>query len=439
MSVGIYLFYIDKFKSLFAPLKLRQQKYIRDEFREKEQILVVSSVMPIEIKAGNEYRVQNLTKCISDKGYQTSILIFNQQQIASQTVCTKLNSNFKNWWILTTDGKIQSNEYFMPRSLKYSIFNVVCLRALYTLKYGFNAGYLVYSFSSPFLKFLVSEILRKYSFACVISSYVFTAPLLELFRADKTLCVIDTHDVFSRKSVLHVEYYGDRTGISTKNEKSLLEKADLAIGIQSDETKILKALAPNLSVITCGIQLDQIAQYKNSNFSKIGYVASGNSYNTIALQRYLSVVHPLLMEKFPDYELVVAGSICGKFPSMWPGVQFVGEYVYPKEVYEKFDLTINPSAHGTGLKIKGIESIEHGRLYVSLPNGCEGIPIVLENYAYFKVADLYQMFLKIESIIIASRYNKLIDPTEYIRRVIGKQNAYAELLNVLEPLVSKRQ
>jgi len=395
------------------------------------EILLISPVMPINVRAGNEYRVHNLISWLKKKNSSCSIIIYNQEAEISADLSLQMDNQFADWWFITKSGQLFTSQREKKWELNQSRIESIYDRIKYSLVYGLTAGNQVRVYSNSHLRKLIREILKSKSFSLVITNYCFSSPILDLFPKNETLKILDTHDVFSRKNKLHRNLYNDTTGISRHVEKKLLEKADVVIAIQENESLILRELLPKAKIVTCGVQLNDRKPFRLNNLSKVGYIASNNLYNQVALKKYLENVHPLLMEKFKEYELVVAGSIVRSFPDGLAGVKFLGEFDDPNAIYQQVDLTINPSTHGTGLKIKAIESLEQGRIYVSLPNGCEGLASDYRDVAYFETSNLYEMYVKIKYIISESGLATLENPHVKIFKDFKKENAYGDLEKLL--------
>jgi hypothetical protein len=74
----------------------------------------------------------------------------------------------------------------------------------------------------------------------------------------------------------------------------------------------------------------------------------------------------------PNAELMVAGDAGAALAAPWPNVRRVGPVTNVGGFYAASRLIINPANAGTGLKIKGLEALCHGRPLVTWPTGVEG-------------------------------------------------------------------
>jgi polysaccharide biosynthesis protein PslH len=127
----------------------------------------------------------------------------------------------------------------------------------------------------------------------------------------------------------------------------------------------------------------------------------GNLYtplNREALRWYLQYVHPVL-ERIPDYELVVAGSTQGR-SAAWMFAEDVRHY--PRctvhvdiedttSLYQNCAVFVNPMRAGAGVKLKTVHAIERGIPVVSTSIGNEGTGF--HDAEHVKIADSPEGFV----------------------------------------------
>lgn len=205
----------------------------------------------------------------------------------------------------------------------------------------------------------------------VICNYAFHSKLFEFVDPD-AIRVIDTHDVFSGRHLLldHAGlprrfYYTD---IAT--EALQLRRADLIISIQQDETDFFKRIICKPIVTVGHLTEKMIRQHPDNALPQVGFIASGNDLNRQALAAYLEAAGQDLAAG--HYNLVVAGTICDRLPEM-PGLTKLGRVEDLASFYGSVDLAINPMEHGTGLKIKTVEALQHGVPLISTACGFDGL------------------------------------------------------------------
>jgi glycosyltransferase involved in cell wall biosynthesis len=70
----------------------------------------------------------------------------------------------------------------------------------------------------------------------------------------------------------------------------------------------------------------------------------------------------------------MAGKICHALSVALPsGVELLGWLEDVDEFYRQLRVVVNPVLRGTGLKIKSVEALSHGRPLISTPIGLEGL------------------------------------------------------------------
>ena len=83
-------------------------------------------------------------------------------------------------------------------------------------------------------------------------------------------------------------------------------------------------------------------------------------------------VLPRVRDKVPGVELALVGSICEHVDDTI-GLTKLGTVSDLRPAYASAALVVNPLRIGTGLKIKTIEALGHGKSLVTTPIGAEGL------------------------------------------------------------------
>jgi len=112
-------------------------------------------------------------------------------------------------------------------------------------------------------------------------------------------------------------------------------------------------------------------------------------------------IWPVVRERRPDAELHVCGNICAS-ASTWngiaPGVVLHGYCAETTPYYAKASVVINPCIYGSGLKIKNIEAMAHGKCLLTTPVGVQGLePYVGEALLLAETADFAQTLIDLLS------------------------------------------
>lgn len=205
----------------------------------------------------------------------------------------------------------------------------------------------------------------------VICNYAFHSKIFE-FVNEGAIKVLDTHDVFSDRHLIldraglpRSFYFTDRA-----SEALQLRRADLVISIQQKETEFFESII-NKPVLTVGHLTDKvIRQRSDNNLPKVGFIGSGNHLNRQALNAFIDAAAEDLAAGV--YQLVIAGSVCDGLADT-PGLTKLGRVEDTADFYRSIDLAVNPMEHGTGLKIKTVEALQHGVPLVSTACGFDGL------------------------------------------------------------------
>ncbi|MCR0982464.1 glycosyltransferase family 4 protein [Roseomonas populi] len=207
----------------------------------------------------------------------------------------------------------------------------------------------------------------------VLVEYVFLSRALELFPPG-TLRVLDTHDVFADRH-LRLRALGLPVGFfhTTREEEARgLDRADLVLAIQDDERAVFEAMTRS-PVVTLGFlpeaePLDSGAHEE----MRIGYFGSGNPLNGHALTRFMGALDLTALRE-AGAALHVAGGASRFAGPARPGVVPMGGVGRPEDFYRAVDLVVNPHEGGTGLKIKTVEALAHGRPVIGTAEAFRGL------------------------------------------------------------------
>lgn len=205
----------------------------------------------------------------------------------------------------------------------------------------------------------------------VLCNYAFHSKIFD-FVNDGAIKVLDTHDVFSNRHLIL-----DRAGLPRRfyftdiaSEAFQLRRADLIVSIQDNEAKFFERIVSK-PVLTVGHLTDKVlARRPDNEMPRVGFVASGNHLNRQAIDAYIEAAAENLAVGL--YELVIAGTVCEGIADR-PGLTKLGRVEDLADFYGSVDLAINPMEHGTGLKIKTVEALQHGVPLISTACGFDGL------------------------------------------------------------------
>jgi glycosyltransferase involved in cell wall biosynthesis len=221
----------------------------------------------------------------------------------------------------------------------------------------------------------IAEFASKNTFDAVMVEYVFFSRALQHF--DGSVCkIIDTHDVYTgRREKLKARkikrFYQYLTRAS--EEARGLNRADVVIGIQENESKVFRQLlGESKTVITVGHTVD-LQPVPRPNKADILFLGSPYVANIDGVTHFIEKCFPQIRAAVPHARLLLAGSICRVLKPTIAGVELLGEVDDVREAYEQAAVVINPVLAGTGLKTKTIEALAFGCPLVTTSCGAEGL------------------------------------------------------------------
>lgn len=223
---------------------------------------------------------------------------------------------------------------------------------------------------AKFKKFVTG---RKYD--VVVVEYLNNTYLLEALKGQPILKMLDMHDVmhlrsesFAQEGIYHPLH------MDKESEYTLLREYDYLLAIQAKEAAYLHKDFGG-SVIT----VPRPHPVVDCPFPPIGvdamtvlFFASKAIFNLHAYDWFVENVWPSLHES--EITLLVAGTLCdviGKPRAK--GIRHIGYVERPEQAYSQCHVTINPVRIGSGLKIKNIEALAHGRSMITSSLGTAGL------------------------------------------------------------------
>ncbi len=222
---------------------------------------------------------------------------------------------------------------------------------------------------------LVHKLARKYRPSAVIVEYIFSTPVFSVLPPG-TLKIVDTIDVFSRKEEQVLAYgIADPLACSWEEERQFLLQADAIVAIQSREAEFLKALAPERTVLLAGLDFDVTSTSLSNDEvpGSVAVIASDNALNVHGLNAFLSECWPIIKATIPSTTLHVIGRVGDSCRIDDPSIRYSGWVSDLDKAYSEASVIINPTIAGTGLKIKSVQALAHGKPLVAWPNGVEGL------------------------------------------------------------------
>ncbi len=243
-------------------------------------------------------------------------------------------------------------------------------------------------YESPWAR-AAARLQERVGFDYVLVHYVFYTKLLEAFP-ENVRRIIDTHDVFANRHQRMTEASrGARIKrwftCSPEEERRGLLRGQWIVAIQALEAETFgKAVEGRAKVVTVG-HPGPWNPLPEAGVT-VGCLSSESTPNRTGLTWFFEECWPRIHAEVPDAAFLLAGAICDK-GGPWermPGVRILGRVGTPSELHRQVTVEVNPVFFGTGLKVKSIEALSHGRPLVSASEGVAGLD---RHHKAFVVAD----------------------------------------------------
>lgn len=193
----------------------------------------------------------------------------------------------------------------------------------------------------------------------------------------EVLRVVDTHDVqhLRRQNAQAAGHDLPDRACGREEEIAALATADVLLAIQRGEAEILREMLPGARVITAEHALARLIRCPVEE-TRLEVLFVGNYYppNIAGVEQFLAQVWPQVRAAAPAARFVVCGKVCDAFRGCSvPGVELAGVVPDLEPYYRAAAIVVNTVPYGTGLKIKTVEALAHGKCTVVTPAGAEGL------------------------------------------------------------------
>jgi glycosyltransferase involved in cell wall biosynthesis len=222
----------------------------------------------------------------------------------------------------------------------------------------------------------VRGLLAGGGFDVAIVSYVFYSRLLESMPGTVRK-LIDTHDVFSDRYRLYRKHGQANEFFSTEKaeEGRALDRADAVVAIQEYDASHFRALTSRPVAVVGHLApvFDAPPAAEMTGTPAMLFVGSAMGINVHGVTWFIDQVLPAVRRRVPDAELWLVGGIGSRLGVAAPGVLRLGFVDALGDLYRRAAVVINPQQFGTGLSIKSIDALLHGRPLVTTASGARGL------------------------------------------------------------------
>lgn len=212
----------------------------------------------------------------------------------------------------------------------------------------------------------------------VLADYGFLTPGIPYASRPGAASAVVMHDLFSSRTegFNAIRKSDSVASLDAKSEAALLSKAKLVIAIQQDEAATARRMLPEgHSVVVAPIALQPVPKAQAGQGGGILFVGSGTAPNVDAMCWFLAEIWPLVCTRHPSAQLTLAGTVCNELSDeiKRPGVVLLGRVADLDPLYRRADIVIAPLRVGSGLKIKLVEALAHGKPVVATSVAAQGV------------------------------------------------------------------
>jgi glycosyltransferase involved in cell wall biosynthesis len=324
------------------------------------KILLVAPVPSHPSTTGASTRVRQMAESLRCLGHEVHFLHLQQPLWMSDAA-------IREYW---------GDRYHVFRGLGFASCVSRAVRKLRRIRaktFGINLP--VDSYFDPECARHARDQVAHLGFQVVIVSYVFYSRIFDAFPAG-TVKIVDTHDIFSDRYRLYQQHGQQAEFFSTTpaEEARALDRADLVLAIQGSDAAHFRGLTGKQVAVVGHLAAPTLrAATKPVVKGSMLFVGGPMSINGHGVAWFIQKVLPRVRSWQPDSELWLAGGISRHFPGAPPGVRRLGYVEDVSELYERASVVINPQQFGTGLSIKCVEALLHGRPLVTTASGARGL------------------------------------------------------------------
>ena len=240
----------------------------------------------------------------------------------------------------------------------------------------FHLNLPVDSYFDPEAAAFTRTLLTDGRFDVAILSYVFYSRLLESMPGTVRK-LIDTHDVFSDRFRLYRAHGQANEFFSTgrTDEGKALDRADAVLAIQEWDANHFRSLTARPVVVVGHLgRVEPVAPIEAAaDTPAMLFVGGPMGINVHGVTWFIDRVLPAVRRLVPDAELWLVGGIGERVGHAVPGVRRLGFVDALGDLYRRAAVVINPQQFGTGLSIKSVDALLHGRPLVTTASGARGL------------------------------------------------------------------
>ena len=212
----------------------------------------------------------------------------------------------------------------------------------------------------------------------VLADYAFLTPGIAFAARPGAASAVVMHDLFSSRaaSFAGLGTADSVAALDAPREAALLAQAGMIVAIQQEEAAAVRRMLPRgPEVMVAPMAMAPVAAAQPGAGGGLLFVGSGTAPNVDGILWFLDTVWPLVRARRPGAMLNIAGMVCGKLGAAAhrPGVKLLGRVADLAPLYARADVVISPLRAGSGLKIKLVEALAHGKAVVATGVSAQGV------------------------------------------------------------------
>jgi glycosyltransferase involved in cell wall biosynthesis len=207
-----------------------------------------------------------------------------------------------------------------------------------------------------------------------IADYVFQAEALPYLLDPAIRTAIVMHDLFSARAAQFGAGQGDSVAaLDRATEIDLLGRADAVLAIQATEAQFVADNVAGTLPILVPMAIDAVADPQPGDADVLLFVGSNTAPNVHGLRWFVESVWPTVRRASPGSRLLVAGTVGAAMSEAPAGVELLGLVDDLAALYRQAGIVVSPLLQGSGLKIKLVEALAHGKASVVTATTLQGV------------------------------------------------------------------
>lgn len=216
--------------------------------------------------------------------------------------------------------------------------------------------------------------------------YANYAPYAGVFGAcdEDVVRVLDTHDRLGdrRDTLERVGLVPDFFSLSVAEEGALAAEADVVMAIKESEAAYFREISGR-PVLSLGVPLEPVPTPDTSPADghatrlTFGFIGSNNAVNRVAMRELLALLANEATFWRGRARLFIVGRVLEEVEIPAALADVVDSRLSVPELsdfYDQCDVVLVPTVSSSGLKIKTIEALSHGKPVIATADGFDGVP-----------------------------------------------------------------